>query len=70
MGLRLNSTLVDIYRAATEVRAFGRRRVLIAVPILLGVTIVDFLMIHLIPGNIVQVMLGTRTNVTPQQIQQ
>lgn len=49
---------------------YGARRLLIAVPTLLGVTIVAFLMIHLIPGNIVQVMLGTRTNVTRQQIQQ
>ncbi|PSR32381.1 MAG: hypothetical protein C7B46_14555 [Sulfobacillus benefaciens] len=46
------------------------RRVLIALPTMLGVTIVAFLMIHLIPGNIVQVMLGTRTDVTPQQIHQ
>ena len=49
---------------------YGTQRLLIAVPTLLGVTIVAFLMIHLIPGNIVQVMLGTRTNVTPQQIHQ
>lgn len=49
---------------------YSVRRLLAAVPTLLGVTIVAFLMIHLIPGNIVQVMLGTRTNVTPQQIQQ
>ncbi len=49
---------------------YAIRRVLIAIPTMLGVTIVAFLMIHLIPGNIVQVMLGTRTNVTPQQIQQ
>jgi peptide/nickel transport system permease protein len=30
--------------------------------------VVAFLTIHLIPGNIVEVMLGTRTDVTPQQI--
>lgn len=46
------------------------KRILIAVPTLIGVTIVVFLMIHLIPGNIVQVMLGTRTNVTPAQVRQ
>lgn len=45
-------------------------RILVAIPTLFGVTVVAFLMIHLIPGNVVQVMLGTRTNVTPQQIAQ
>lgn len=44
------------------------KRIFISIPTLLGVTVVVFLMIHLIPGNIVQVMLGTRTNVTPQQV--
>lgn len=46
------------------------RRVFLAVPTLLGVSLAAFLMIHLIPGNVVQVMLGTRTNVTPAQILQ
>jgi len=43
-------------------------RFLLAVPTLVGVSILAFLTIHLIPGNIVEVMLGTRTDVTPQQI--
>ncbi|AUW93061.1 hypothetical protein BXT84_03090 [Sulfobacillus thermotolerans] len=51
-------------------RQYIVRRMLMTVPTLLGVTIVAFLMIHLIPGNIVQVMLGTRTDVTPHQVQQ
>jgi peptide/nickel transport system permease protein len=46
------------------------RRLLLAVPTLLGVSVATFLMIHLIPGNIVQVMLGTRTDVTPAQVHQ
>lgn len=49
---------------------YSVRRLLMAVPTLFGVTVAAFLLIHLIPGNIVQVMLGTRTNVTPQQIHQ
>lgn len=49
-------------------RQYIVRRLLIALPTLLGVTVVAFLMIHLIPGNIVQVMLGTRTDITPQQL--
>jgi peptide/nickel transport system permease protein len=43
-------------------------RLLLAIPTLFGVSVVAFLTIHLIPGNIVEVMLGTRTDVTPQQI--
>jgi peptide/nickel transport system permease protein len=43
-------------------------RLLLAIPTLVGVSVVAFLTIHLIPGNIVEVMLGTRTDVTPQQI--
>lgn len=46
------------------------RRLVIAIPTLVGVTIVVFLMVHLIPGNIVQIMLGTRTNVSASQLHQ
>lgn len=42
-------------------------RLLIAIPVLLGVTIVAFLIIHLIPGNPAQVMLFG-SNPTPAQI--
>ncbi|MCL6446215.1 MAG: ABC transporter permease [Alicyclobacillus sp.] len=41
-----------------------------AIPTLVGITVFVFLMIHLIPGNIVEVMLGTRTNISSEQIQQ
>ncbi|MDA8207311.1 MAG: ABC transporter permease [Thermaerobacter sp.] len=46
------------------------RRLLIAIPTLIGVTVVVFLMVHLIPGNIVQIMLGTRTNVSAGQLKE
>jgi peptide/nickel transport system permease protein len=49
-------------------RSFIIGRILLAIPTLVGVSIIAFLTIHLIPGNIVEVMLGTRTDVTPQQI--
>ncbi|MCL6446003.1 MAG: ABC transporter permease [Alicyclobacillus sp.] len=41
-----------------------------AIPTLVGITVFVFLMIHLIPGNIVEVMLGTRTNISSGQIQE
>ncbi len=49
---------------------YALRRLVIAIPTLIGVTIVVFLMVHLIPGNVVQIMLGTRTDITPVQLHQ
>src|SRR6266566_5251384 len=49
-------------------RTYIISRLLLAIPTLFGVSVVAFLTINLIPGNIVEVMLGTRTDVTPQQI--
>jgi peptide/nickel transport system permease protein len=49
-------------------RTFILGRLLLAIPTLFGISVVAFLTIHLIPGNIVEVMLGTRTDVTPQQV--
>ena len=47
--------------------AFALRRLLAAVPVLIGVTIIAFLLIHLIPGNPAKVILfGSQA--TPQQI--
>jgi peptide/nickel transport system permease protein len=46
---------------------FAIGRLLIAIPVLLGVTIVAFVMIHLIPGNPAQAMLFG-SNPTPAQI--
>lgn len=47
---------------------FSLKRLLWAVPTLLGVSVATFLMIHLIPGNVVQVMLGTSSTLSPAQI--
>src|SRR5919204_539607 len=49
-------------------RTYVISRLLLAIPTLFGISVVAFLTIHLIPGNIVEVMLGTRTDVTPQQV--
>lgn len=49
-------------------RTYIIRRLVLAIPTLFGISVVAFLTIHLIPGNIVEVMLGTRTDVTPQQV--
>jgi len=51
-------------------RTYIMGRLLLAIPTLFGISVIAFLTIHLIPGNIVEVMLGTRTDVTPQQIAQ
>jgi ABC-type dipeptide/oligopeptide/nickel transport system permease component len=48
-------------------KRFVAGRMLIAVPVLLGVTIVAFLIIHLIPGNPAQAMLFG-SNPTPAQV--
>ncbi|MDB4895720.1 MAG: binding-protein-dependent transport system inner rane protein [Firmicutes bacterium] len=47
---------------------FAVKRLLWAIPTLLGVTVATFLMIHLIPGNVVQVMLGTSSALSPRQM--
>ncbi|GAA4020789.1 ABC transporter permease [Deinococcus rubellus] len=49
---------------------FLTKRALDLVVVLLGVSILVFLMIRLIPGDAVQIMLGANTEVTPQQIAQ
>jgi peptide/nickel transport system permease protein len=46
---------------------FVLRRVLIAIPVLVGISIVSFLIIHLIPGNPAQAMLFG-SNPTPAQV--
>src|SRR5262245_60860597 len=41
-------------------------RVASIVPVLLGISIVVFLLVHLIPGDTVQILLGTESN--PEQV--
>jgi peptide/nickel transport system permease protein len=43
------------------------RRLLLAIPVLIGVSIITFLSLHLIPGNPAQTLLFG-TNATPQQV--
>jgi peptide/nickel transport system permease protein len=42
------------------------QRVVSIVPVLLGISIVVFLLVHLIPGDTVQILLGTESN--PEQV--
>ncbi len=49
---------------------FLTKRALDLAVVLLGVSVLVFLMIRLIPGDAVQIMLGANTEVTPQQIAQ
>jgi peptide/nickel transport system permease protein len=49
------------------VRMLGRR-LAVAVPVLFGVSLLDFLILHLIPGDPAQIMLFG-SNPTPQQVQ-
>ena len=44
------------------------RRVLLMIPVLLGVTMVTFIIVRSIPGDPVQVMLGVDRRTTPEQI--
>ncbi|MCA1645667.1 MAG: ABC transporter permease, partial [Chloroflexi bacterium] len=43
------------------------RRVLAIVPVLFGISVLVFLLVHLIPGDVVQILLGTQA--TDQQIE-
>ncbi|MGI8964200.1 MAG: ABC transporter permease [Thermomicrobiales bacterium] len=45
------------------------RRVLLMIPVLLGVTIVTFIIVRSIPGDPVQVLLGADRRTTPEQIE-
>ena len=49
--------------------SFVVRRVLLMVPVLLGVTMVTFVIVRSIPGDPVQVMLGADRRSTPEQIE-
>src|SRR5438105_15735803 len=43
------------------------RRVLAIVPVLFGISVLVFVLVHLIPGDVAQVLLGTQA--TDQQIE-
>ena len=48
--------------------AFLAGRLLTLIPVLWGVSIVVFLLIHLLPGNAIQIFLGTQVAMTPAQL--
>ncbi|TMI90908.1 MAG: ABC transporter permease [Bacillati bacterium ANGP1] len=48
--------------------AFILARLLTLLPVLWGVSVVVFLLIHLIPGNALQMFLGTQVDMTPAQM--
>jgi peptide/nickel transport system permease protein len=50
------------------VTAFIAARLLSLVPVLWGVSVLVFLLIHLIPGNALQMFLGTQVEMTPAQL--
>ncbi|MCL5075981.1 MAG: ABC transporter permease [Chloroflexi bacterium] len=46
------------------------QRLILLLPVLLGVSIVIFLSISLIPGDVVQVLLGAQAEASPEQLEQ
>jgi len=52
------------------VTAFIAARLLSLIPVLWGVSVLVFLLIHLIPGNALQMFLGTQVEMTPAQLDQ
>jgi peptide/nickel transport system permease protein len=52
------------------VRAYLLARLLTAVPVLWGVSVVVFLLIHMLPANAVQMFVGTQVDMTPAQLEE
>jgi peptide/nickel transport system permease protein len=50
------------------VAPFVASRLLTLLPVLWGVSIVVFLLVHLLPGNAIQMFLGTQVEMTPAQM--
>ena len=50
--------------------AFLTGRLLTLAPVLWGVSVVVFLLIHLLPGNAIQIFLGTQVQMTPAQMEE
>src|SRR5207302_10374727 len=55
---------------AERVTAFIAGRLLALLPVLWGVSLLVFLLIHLIPGDALQLFLGTQVTLTPQQMEE
>ncbi len=51
-------------------RAYLLARLLTAVPVLWGVSVVVFLLIHMLPANAVQMFVGTQVDMTPAQLEE
>jgi peptide/nickel transport system permease protein len=52
------------------VGAYLLARLLTAVPVLWGVSVVVFLLIHMLPANAVQMFVGTQVDMTPAQLEE
>lgn len=50
--------------------AYLLARLLTAVPVLWGVSVVVFLLIHMLPANAVQMFVGTQVDMTPAQLEE
>lgn len=50
--------------------AYLLARLLTAIPVLWGVSVVVFLLIHMLPGNAVQMFVGTQVDMTPAQMEE
>ena len=48
-------------------RAYVIRRLLLLIPIVFGVSTITFIMIHSIPGDPIQIMMGTQRQFTPEE---
>jgi len=46
------------------------RRLLSLIPVLLGVSIIVFFLVRLIPGSALQMYLGTQVEATPEQMEE
>ena len=47
--------------------AYIARRLALLVPVLIGVSIVTFLLVHLLPGNAVEILIGVDQRMTVEQ---
>src|SRR5262245_7442923 len=57
-------------RAGTGRAAYVLRRLLQAVPVILAIVVLNFLLLHLAPGDAVQVLAGEAGSATPEYMAQ